>query len=78
VGVQGSPSCGVTTTRSGDWGGHYDEERMAAMRANSERIDGSGVFVRELVKRLEPMGVVFVAVDEREGDGGVGRILSEL
>jgi len=78
IGLQGSPSCGITTTSSGDWGGHYPEEDMARIRAARERIDGSGVFVRELVKRLEPLGVVFVGIDEREIDDGVGRIVQDL
>jgi len=78
VGFQGSPSCGVTVTRSGEWGGHFDEERMAQIRARGERVDGTGVFVRELVKRLEPLGVVFTGIDEREGDDGVGRILAQM
>lgn len=78
IGFEGSPSCGVTSTCSADWGGLHDPETTAKMMSSSERVDGSGILVRELVRWMEPLGVSFIAVDDREGDGGVARIIAEL
>ncbi|MDH4140415.1 MAG: hypothetical protein OEV43_07575 [Coriobacteriia bacterium] len=78
VGVQGSPSCGVTQTMSGAWGGEYDDDRMRQIRSRRERVDGAGVFFRELAERLEPYGVAFTWVDDREPDGGIARIAGVL
>ncbi len=79
IGFEGSPSCGVRYACSGDWGGmQEDEERLLEVRRDRERAERSGVFIEVLRERLEPLGIRFVAVDEREADDGVARVLDLL
>lgn len=78
VGFEGSPSCGVNQACSGEWGGEYDDERMTRIRSGCERIDATGVFMRALRERLEPMGIGFDAIDQRESDDGVARLLAGI
>ena len=65
VGVDGSPSCGVTLTSTAAGGA-------------TARVSGEGVFTRALRRVLEPLGVPFVAVDSRVPDGGVSAVLRSL
>lgn len=69
VGVEGSPSCGVTITNT---------EHGAPEGEVSVRVAGSGVLVQELRRRLEPLGVAFVGVDGRVSDLGVDSVLTSL
>ena len=52
VGVAGSPSCGVLTTSVGYKGGRVRE-------APHEHVPGMGVFMEELTRELERLGVAF-------------------
>lgn len=67
VGVEGSPSCGVTAVGS-----------AAAMAGDSGRSPGMGIFANELAERLRPLGVRFTAIDTRAPDDGVVRVLEAL
>ncbi|MDA3936305.1 MAG: hypothetical protein PF636_05500 [Actinomycetota bacterium] len=68
--------CGVSKVCSGDWGGVFDDEARVRILSKCERADVPGVFMRCLRDRLEPMGIRFDAVDQRETDDGTSRILA--
>lgn len=72
VGVEGSPSCGVSTTNIGAGDGPWEPGEP------TERVPGCGVFARALRERLVPLGVSFVAIDGRDDDMGVARVLRTL
>ncbi len=72
VGVEGSPSCGVSLTNVGAGEGPWNSGDPTV------RVPGCGVFVRALRERLAPLGVAFVAVDSRDDDAGVGRVMRAL
>ena len=63
VGMEGSPTCGVRQTTSGEPG---------------NRVNGQGIFTEELRELLEPHGVAFVALDTRASDEGVSEVLGML
>ncbi|MDI6901333.1 MAG: 2-thiouracil desulfurase family protein [Anaerosomatales bacterium] len=67
VGVEGSPSCGVCVTNV-----------SAADGEGTVRVPGCGVFARALRERLAASGVRFSAIDNRDEDLGVTRVLREL
>lgn len=70
VGVEGSPSCGVSITNTA-----RGAERTGAV---SVRAPGAGVFISVLRERLGPRGVAFVGVDSHEADLGVASVLEAL
>lgn len=70
MGVEGSPSCGVSITNT-----KVGAEGTGAI---SVRGPGSGVFIQELRDRLEPHGVRFAGVDAHEADMGVSSAMSAL
>lgn len=78
IGIDGSPSCGVLETTSGPWGGYADAERYAEILAEKSRVSGTGVFMRSLAARLEPLGVAFVSIDDRDPLGTAGKVLGQL
>jgi len=64
VGVDGSPTCGVHSSATGEWGGEYAPDEWAdAVRAVGQS-PKPGVHIEILQKLLEPMGVRFTAIDE--------------
>lgn len=65
VGVEGSPSCGVTAVGS-----------LAG--SDDGRAAGTGVFERALQDALAPLGVRFAAVDTRAVDGGLAAVREAL
>jgi len=67
VGVEGSPSCGVGVTNV-----------SAPDGDGTVRVLGCGVFARALRERLAACGVRFSAIDNRDADLGVARVLREL
>jgi predicted secreted protein len=66
VGVDGSPSCGVALTN------------VSAAEGGTQRAPGCGVFVCSLRERLPSPGTVFVAVDGRDEDLGVARVIAAI
>lgn len=70
VGVEGSPSCGVAITNT--------SRGAEGTGAVSVRTAGSGVFVEELRRLIEPHGVRFVGVDAHEDDLGVAAVIAAL
>ena len=62
IGVDGSPSCGVTRTCAGYCGGMIDEQNPQTAR----EIEGSGIFIEELwaMLRERNLSIPFTAIDE--------------
>lgn len=62
IGVDGSPSCGVTRTCAGYCGGMIDEQNPQTAR----EIEGNGVFIEELSAMLRErnLSIPFAAIDE--------------
>jgi len=52
VGVEGSPSCGISSTTSGYTGGKIRHQ-------DHEHVPGMGVFMEEVAKELERRGIPF-------------------
>lgn len=78
IGVDGSPSCGVLETSSGEWGGWADADRYATMLETRERVPGSGVFMRVLAESLAGLGIEFVSIDHHAPDDALARVLDSL
>ncbi|MCL4079453.1 hypothetical protein MX659_07635 [Coriobacteriia bacterium Es71-Z0120] len=64
VGVDGSPTCGVTKSASGHWGGEYAPAEWAEVVSRVESAPLPGVYIEALLERLEPLGIRFFAIDE--------------
>lgn len=64
VGVDGSPTCGVTRSASGDWGGEHAPEVWAEVVSHSSVAAEPGLHISALMTLLEPLGVRFTAIDE--------------
>ncbi len=78
VGVDGSPTCGVNGSASGDWGGEYPPGEWAEVVSHVEHSDRPGVHIEALMELLEPMGVQFVAIDERVEGHRVDEVVAAL
>ena len=78
VGVDGSPTCGVTKSAVGDWGGEYSPEGWAETGATSTARHKPGVHIELLMELLEPLGVRFVAIDESVEGHGVDTVVEAL
>jgi predicted secreted protein len=78
VGVNGSPTCGVSRTVHGDWGGEYAPSEWANAVGETNVQRGSGVHIEALRERLEPLGVTFTAIDESVEGHGVEQVLKDL
>lgn len=69
VGIDGSPSCGVEITCSGDWKGELSgNPELDRTIGTLKMVGGKGVFMEELSKLLEEHGISlpFTAVDESD------------
>lgn len=69
LGIEGSPSCGVGMTCTGNWGGEFStnpdlKETLDTVRMISE----SGVFMEEASALLAEQGIIvpFLGIDEAE------------
>ncbi len=65
VGVEGSPSCGISSTTSGYTGGRIRHQEH-------RHVPGMGIFVEEVTEELKRRGVSFRLVEakkDREGQG---------
>jgi len=78
VGVDGSPTCGVTRSIVGDWGGEYEPEVWADVVSNTDRAPRPGVHIEVLMELLEPLGVRFVAIDESVVGHGMDAAIETL
>lgn len=69
IGVDGSPSCGVNLTCSGNWGGELSgNENLESTIMDLRDMESSGVFIEELNKYFieYEIKVPFMAIDERD------------
>lgn len=81
IGIDGSPSCGVNITCSGDWYGEIGEAYNVLEKAKTVREKKSpGVMIQVLKEMLveEKINVEFFAVNEAAQDENVKNILHEL
>lgn len=66
LGIEGSPSCGVAITN------------VRSQTGESVRVEGEGVFIRELRAILKPLNPVYVGLDRHDSDGGVAACATAL
>lgn len=69
LGIDGSPSCGVNLTCSGNWGGELSgNENLEDIIKGSRDLESQGVFMEELDKYFKEydMKIPFIAIDERD------------
>ena len=78
VGVEGSPSCGLERSASGDWGGEHDPQAWASVVSRVGLADRPGLLVAALQARLAPLGVPFFAIDESEDGHRVDAVLEGI
>ena len=78
IGVDGSPTCGVTQSASGDWGGEYAPENWGDAVRDIQSAPRPGIHVEILMELLGPLGVRFVAIDERVEGHGVDDVVDAL
>lgn len=67
LGMDGSPSCGVNVTCSGNWRGELSgNDKLHDIISGLSYIEESGVFMEELKKSFEKneINIPFIAVDE--------------
>jgi predicted secreted protein len=78
VGVDGSPTCGVTFSASGEWGGEPSPEEWAKTVSTCGKSDKPGVHIEILQQLLKPLGVRFTAIDESVPGHGVDEVVEAL
>lgn len=78
LGVDGSPSCGVHKTCTGDWGGEWGGENGAQRMPNQAReTGGCGVFMEELLRLLCEKGLILPAFSLETLPASAGNDTSE-
>ena len=81
IGIDGSPSCGVNKTCSGDWGGEFMENGGMSYKAmekiqNFKFADGPGVLMEEIKEEFHKNGIdiPFMAIDEMDTGRNIAQI----
>ena len=81
IGIDGSPSCGVNFTCSGNWGGEVGhgyglDEKIQSLK----EISKSGVMIEVLKQMLEEnsINLKFIAVDETAPEDSIEKIINEI
>lgn len=67
VGIDGSPSCGVTFTYDGEWGGEFSgNEKLSDTLASLKKEEKSGIFIKVLKEMLVEKGyeISFYSLEE--------------
>lgn len=81
VGIDGSPSCGVRYTCSGDWSGEMGEKYGLMEKISTlKTADAPGVMMEELIFLFDREGieVPFVSLDESDSEGSVGKVFESI
>lgn len=78
VGVDGSPTCGVSRSASGDWGGEPSPEDMVTMLGSATSSSVPGVHIEALQARLSARGITFTAIDESVSGHNVDGVMNDL
>jgi predicted secreted protein len=78
VGVDGSPTCGVTHAATGDWGGESSPEEWADNVRAVDTAEKPGVHIEILMELLGPLGVRFAAIDESVEGHRVEEVIAAL
>ncbi|RKD22348.1 Predicted secreted protein [Caminicella sporogenes DSM 14501] len=77
IGIDGSPSCGVNKTCSGNWGGEFLNNKLLVDKIhNLKFINASGIFIEEMKKifRENNLSISFTALDETNINGSINKI----
>ncbi len=77
IGIDGSPSCGVNYTCSGDFKGEiYNNKELDKILETLKMVDESGIFIEELRKYFMEIGieVPFIAIDEDDVYGSLEKV----
>ncbi|KNF07530.1 putative secreted protein [Gottschalkia purinilytica] len=81
IGIDGSPSCGVNKTCSGNWGGEFiDIDDTKKKIENLVMIEEKGVYIEVLEEllNLHKINIPFYAVDESNGEKSILELISIL
>lgn len=77
IGIDGSPSCGVENTCSGNWGGELLGENNVPRRVDGLTIiQKPGVFIEEMqaIFRENQLDIPFIAIDEMDIHSNIDQI----
>ncbi|WP_353094898.1 CD3072 family TudS-related putative desulfidase [Tissierella praeacuta] len=78
VGIDGSPSCGVDYTCSGDFRGEIsNNDELENILGTLKEVKGSGVFIEELKGYLDELGIElpFTAINENDVYSSMDKII---
>jgi predicted secreted protein len=78
VGIDGSPSCGVNHTCSGEFRGEIsNNDELESILETLKEVKGSGVFMEELKSYLEEVGIKipFTAINENDVYSSLDKIV---
>lgn len=81
LGIDGSPSCGVSATCSGNWGGEFSEHPdLQAALGSVKLIASEGVFIEEAKNLLKTNGIQlpFIGIDEAHMADSIKKIYEFL
>ncbi|SHK24166.1 CD3072 family TudS-related putative desulfidase [Paramaledivibacter caminithermalis] len=69
VGIEGSPSCGVNKTCSGEWGGEISSNsNLNKILSTIREIEDKGVFIEEIGKMMKENGINVPFIDFNKND----------
>lgn len=81
VGIDGSPSCGVNFTCSGNYGGEIiDSSQVSGILESLKLVNGSGVFIEELKKYLKEVDleIPFYSINENDVYSSLDDIIQKI
>lgn len=79
IGIDGSPSCGVTKTCSGLWGGEYETEtEMLEVMRSAQALKEPGILMECLQESLSEFKIPLVAIDESVPGHKVDDVMQKL
>lgn len=81
VGIDGSPSCGVNFTCSGNFGGEIvDSCQIDNILDSLKEVNGSGVFIEELKKYLQEINleIPFISINEKDVYSSLDEIANKI
>lgn len=81
IGIDGSPSCGVNVTCSGNWSGEIGDGHNAFEKIKTLKDKNSSGVMIQVIKEIlieEKMNIPFLAVNETAQDNNVENVLHEL
>lgn len=81
IGLDGSPSCGINYTCTGNWGGEIGEGYDIQSKIDSlDKLSEYGVMMEVLKEMLDEIGIVtkFLSVDESDPEATSSELINKL